>query len=93
MASPILKALIYLFFPIPKTWIYLAKEGKIVLLNLEGAFGTVSTQYSYYTDFQHQCFLKELAVMLSKCTNINDHAIDIEEDKQLPYKLLYSLGW
>ncbi|MCJ1344216.1 hypothetical protein MMC31_002419 [Peltigera leucophlebia] len=65
---------IHLASPTPKTSIRLAREGQIVLLNLEEAPGTVPTEYSNDADV----FLKEPAAVPLELTNINDHAIDLD---------------
>ena len=44
-----------------------------------------------YADFS-DVFLKKSAKVLPKHTRINKHAIKLKEDKQLPYKPIYSLG-
>ena len=38
-----------------------------------------------YTDFSN-VFSKELAAVLLECSNINEHAIDLEPGKQPPYR-------
>lgn len=37
-------------------------------------------------------FSKELAVELLKRSNINEHLINLDPDKQPPYRLIYSLS-
>ena len=44
-----------------------------------------------YADFAN-VFLKELAEVLSEKTSINEHAIELVDDKQPPYEPIYSLG-
>ncbi len=46
---------------------------------------------SEYADFA-DVFLPKLAAELSEHTGINDHAIDLVDDRQLPYGPIYSLG-
>ena len=48
------------------------------------------TVFIKYSDFAN-IFSKELAKVLPKHTRINKHAFELEEDKQSPYKLIYSL--
>ena len=44
-----------------------------------------------YADFS-DVFSKELVVMLSERSDINEHAINLEPDKQSSYRPIYSLG-
>ena len=44
-----------------------------------------------YSDFAN-VFLEKKALVLSKRTKLNEHAIDLESDKQPSYGLIYSLG-
>lgn len=60
----------------------------ITALIANKALVTVPIEYSDFTDV----FSKKSAVILSKHTKINIHAIDLEEDKQSPYGFIYSLG-
>ena len=46
------------------------------------------TKYSNFADI----FLQKLANIFLERTNINEHAIKLEEGKQPPYKPIYSLG-
>lgn len=48
---------------------------------------SVLAKYANYIDF----FSKKLVKKLSKYLNINKYSINLEFDKQLPYKLIYSL--
>lgn len=48
---------------------------------------TILTKYSNYTDV----FLKKLAADLFKQSDINQHALHLELDKQLLYRPIYSL--
>ena len=52
------------------------------------ALTKVSAEYSDFADI----FSPNLATKLSKHTKINTHTIDLENDKQPPYKPIYSLG-
>ena len=44
-----------------------------------------------YADFAN-VFSNELAEVFPEKTGINKHAIELVDDKQLPYRLIYSLG-
>ena len=46
------------------------------------------TKYSDFPDI----LLKKLANILSERTGVNEHAIELEKGKQLPYEPIYSLG-
>ena len=48
----------------------------------------IPDEYSDFTDV----ILEEKALVLSERTKFNEHAIDLEDAKQLPYGLIYSLG-
>ena len=48
---------------------------------------TISAKYSDFTNV----FSKILANILLDQTGVNEHVIKIENDKQLPYRLIYSL--
>ena len=43
-----------------------------------------------YSDFA-DVFSEEKALVLPECTDINEHAIKLEDDKQPPYGLIYGL--
>ena len=49
---------------------------------------SVPKEYAEFLDV----FLKKSTAVLSKRSNINKHAIDLEPGKQPPYKSIYSLG-
>ena len=49
---------------------------------------TIPSEYADYTDV----FSPDSAAELPKDTSINDHLIDLIDDKQPPYSLIYSLG-
>ena len=66
--------------------IYLAQKAQIALLLIKKI--TVLANYANFT----KVFLKKLAKILLEQTNINEHAIKLKEDEQLPYRLIYSLG-
>ena len=63
-----------------------ARETQILLLLAEEV--TVPAEYLNFADV----FSKELAEVLSECIGINKYAIKLEDGKQLPYGLIYSLG-
>ena len=48
----------------------------------------IPDEYSDFTDV----FSEEKALMLPECTELNEHAIDLEDGKQPPYGPIYSLG-
>ena len=66
--------------------IHLAREAQIVSLLAKKI--TVLAEYADSVDV----FLKKLAKVLPERTNINEHIIKLEEDKQPPYGFIYSLG-
>ena len=65
---------------------YLARETQIALLLIKEI--TVPAAYADFIDV----FSKKSPKVLSKYIGINEHAIKLEEDKQPPYKPIYSLG-
>ena len=71
---------------ISKMIIHPARNAQIALLLAEKVNVLVE-----YTDFVN-VFLKESAKVLPKRTGINEHAIELEEGKKLPYRPIYSLG-
>ena len=48
----------------------------------------IPTKYSDFSDV----FLEEKASILPKVTELNQHAIKLQEGQQLPYRPIYSLG-
>lgn len=68
--------------------IYFSQVAQIALLLADKAFVKALFEYFDYIDV----FLPEVTTELSWYTNINDHAINLEDDKQLYYKPIYSLG-
>ena len=48
----------------------------------------ILTKYSDFADV----FSEEKALVLSKQTDLNEHAIELKNGKQLPYRPIYSLG-
>ena len=69
-----------------KMTIYPAWETQILLLLAKKV--TVLAQYSNSADV----FSKKLAKVLAKCTGISMYAIKQKDDKQPPYRAIYSLG-
>ena len=67
--------------------IYPDREIQIVTLIADKAPVTISAEYSDFEDV----FSKKSTAMLPEHTEINTHAIDIEEGKQPPYGPIYSL--
>ena len=66
--------------------IYPGREAPIISLLPKKV--KISEEYLDFTDI----FLEEKALMLPERTKLNEHAIDLENGKQLPYKPIYSLG-
>ena len=68
--------------------IHLLQKAQIAALKQDEALIKVLAKYS---DFWN-VFLEKEALVLPKQTNLNEHAIKLKKDKQLPYKWIYSLG-
>ena len=68
--------------------IHPARQAQIALLKAEEAPVTVPAEYSDFADV----FSEKYAAVLPEHTEINTHAIDLEEGKQPPYGPIYSLG-
>ena len=66
--------------------IYPAKEARLALLLTKEV--TMPKEYSDFTDV----FSEKLANVFLEQTGANEHAIELEVGKQLPYGLIYSLG-
>ena len=64
------------------------QEVQIAVLIANKALVTILAEYSDFEDM----FSKKSAKVLPKHTGINMYAIDLEEDKQLAYEPIYSLG-
>ena len=62
------------------------KEAQIAFLLTEEV--KIPDEYSDFTDV----FSKKKALVLPERTEFNEHAIDLEDDKQPPYGPIYSLG-
>ena len=68
--------------------IHPSRLAQIASLKAEEAPVTVLAKYLDYANV----FFEKLAVVLSEHTEINTHAIKLEEGKQPPYRPIYSLG-
>ena len=68
--------------------IYLSRLALITSLKSEEISVTVLVKHSDYVNV----FSEKLAAVLPENTEINTHTIELEESKQLPYGLIYSLG-
>ena len=66
--------------------IYPDREAQIAFLLTEEA--KIPDKYLNFTDI----FSEEKVLILPECTELNEHAIDLEDGKQPPYGLIYSLG-
>ena len=66
--------------------IYPAREVQIALLVAEEV--KIPTKYSDFSNV----FLKEKALILLKVTELNQHAIKLQEGQQSSYGLIYNLG-
>ena len=66
--------------------IHPARKAQLVLLLTKKV--TVPTEYSNFADV----FLEKLANVLPERIGAKEYAIKLEEDKQPPYKYIYSLG-
>ena len=69
-----------------KIKVYLAQKIKMALLNMKKILNSILAIYLDFVDI----FLKELATKLGKRLEINKYTINLEENKQLLYKLIYS---
>ena len=67
---------------------YLLKKTQIAYLKANKASTKVFSKYADFADV----FSPKLAVKLSKHMRINNYAIKLVDDWQLPYSLIYSLG-
>ena len=64
------------------------RQAQVGALLFNKAAIEVPAEYSDYSNV----FLAEYAVELPENTGMNEHAIKLEEDKQPPIELIYSLG-
>ena len=76
------------FTPLASLDVHFSREPQISGLIAKKAPTKVPAEYSDFTDV----FSPELATELPEHTEINTHAIDLEEGKQPPYGPIYSLG-
>ena len=72
----------------PMILVHFFCQAQIELLLADKAFIEVLPKYLNYTDV----FSFDLAIELLKNTDMNKYAIELVEDKQLPYRLIYSLA-
>ncbi len=63
-------------------------RAQIAHLKADKAPTEVPNKYADFADF----FSSKLAAELSEHTGINDHAIELVDDRQPPYGPIYSLG-
>ena len=66
--------------------IFPAQEAQIALLIAKKV--KIPAKYSDFSDV----FLEKKALVLPKITNLNQHAIELQEGQQPPYRPIYSLG-
>ena len=67
--------------------IYSKKQAKVEALLFDKTFTEVSAKYSNYSNI----FLAEYTAEFLENIRINKYAIKLKEDKQLPFKLIYTL--
>ena len=67
---------------------YSKKQAQVRVLLFDKASTKVLAEYSNYNNI----FLTKNAVKLLENTGINEHAIELEKGKQLPFSPIYSLG-
>ena len=65
--------------------VYPSKRAQIVHLKADKASTKVPSKYTDFADL----FLSKLAAKLPKYTRINNHAIELVDNQQLPYIQLY----
>ena len=68
--------------------VHFEKQAQIGVLLFDKASTEVLAEYSNYNNV----FLAENAAEFLENTGINEHAIKLEEGKQLPFNPIYSLG-
>lgn len=68
--------------------IHLSREIYLGLLFANKALTKVLTKFSKYADI----FSLNLAIGLLKHIGMNNHPIELQNNKQLPYSLIYTLG-
>ena len=64
------------------------QKAQIAALKQNEAFTKVSNKYFDFADI----FSEKKALMLPEQTDLNKHAIELEDSKQPPYWSIYSLG-
>ena len=64
------------------------RQAQVRVLLFNKALIEILAKYSNYSDV----FLAENVAELSEHTGINDHVIELEKDKQPPFRPIYSLG-
>ena len=67
--------------------VYSKRQAQVGALLFNKAPTEVPAEYSDYSNI----FLAEYAAELPENTRMNEHAIKLEDDKQLPFRLIYSL--
>lgn len=65
-----------------------SQKAQLGLLLANEASNEISSKYSDSTDI----FLPDLTIEFSEYINMNNHIIELEEDKEPLYSLIYSLG-
>ena len=80
------EAFVHLAFILEATNIHPSRQAQIASLNVKEV--TIPAEYSDYTDV----FSSDSAAELPEHTGINDHPIDLVDNKQPPYSPIYSLG-
>ena len=65
-----------------------SRRTQIAYLKVDEALTKILSKYTYFADV----FSPKLAVKLPKYTEINNHTIELIDDRQLPYGFIYSLG-
>ncbi len=68
--------------------VHLSRRAQIAHLKADEAPTKVPSKYADFADV----FLPKLAAELPEHTGIHDHAIELVDDRQPPYGLIYSLG-
>ena len=68
--------------------VHMERQAQVAALLFDEAPNEVPVEYSDYSDV----FLAENAAELPENTGMNEHAIELEEDKQPPFGPIYSLG-
>ena len=74
--------------PSQKSDVHPSRRAQIATIVPNEASTSIPTEYSDFADL----FFPELASELPKHTEINDYAIKLVDDQQLPYRPIYSLG-